>query len=286
MEILVNHEPLDFTLENESSVGEVVDGLSAWLRDGNFAITGLNVDATDYLVGERSTWETINLSDVGRIDVEALPLSNVQRTTLQALDEYLEIVEGCIVSGNASALADATAELPFVRERMGTYFPALIGVDGQAHLLASLSSEIRAVSATAMEAELMEIAALRSLVAARIREFDAPEKELAGTLRALAAALPALQEIPVLLQTGKQKAAMDAVVALTELLDKSVRLTPLVEAANADSSASAAVRTATQQLSPFLVELSGALESGDTVLVGDLLEYEISPILQTLAREA
>jgi hypothetical protein len=287
MEILVNEEPLDYTLERESSLGDVIDGLTEWLQDGQFAITGIDVDRTPVQVGDRSTWEDISIESVGQLRVEALPLSRVDQTTLAAVDEYFQILDNCIRTGNGDALADAATELPFVRERLATYFPQLADSTGHVPVLSDLENEQQPVPD--LEARtagfLHEIASVRAIVQTRMREYDSPSQELTATLQALRAALPGLTEIPVWLQTNRQKDAMTSVVALTELLGKAVRLTPLVEAETSDSSTATAVRTAARELGPFLVELSEALESGDTVLVGDLLEYEVAPILQRLVEQ-
>ena len=287
MEILVNQEPLDFTLESESSLGEVVDGLSAWLHDGNFAITGINVDTTSYPVGDRSTWESIQLADVSKLNVEALPLWSIDRTTIEALAEYFGILGSCLESDNAEALSDAAAELPYVRARIAAFFPGLADESGDVPVLAFLDAAGAETAVRAHKTDLLEeIRRYQALLSSRIREYDAPGGELSACLTAIGAALPALTEIPVMLQTGKQRTALDAVVALTELLDKAVRLTPLVEDREESPEAAAAVRVAAQALGPFLKELSDALESADTILVGDLLEYEIAPILRTLSGHA
>lgn len=286
MEILVNREPLDFRLENESSVGEVVDGLADWLSSGSFAITSIDVNAESYAIHDRSSWESISVDDVEELSVEALPLNRVDHTTIVALDEYCSLLRGALETGEDEALAELVAELPYVRARLVQFFPPLADRNGAADILTDPDLERAHPPAEPARTRLIdEIDALRTIIAAREREYRDPVRELALTLGHLSASRDALVEVPVQLQTGHQQAAMQTVVTVTELLSRLVRLIPLVESA-ANGPASGidiqGVRRFSEELGPLLSELSEAFEVEDTVLIGDLLEYEVAPRLEQL----
>lgn len=283
MEILVNKEPLDFTLESESSIGEVVDGLAEWLKGSQFAITGIDIDALPQPLGLRDRWADIAIDDVSQLSIEALPYTRVDWTTAKALDEYFAILQECIREERHAAFADAAGELPYVRQQLAKLFPELPGIDDPASILRiALDPSGSPVFPKDTNTILLEISSMRSILGARIREFEDPRGELRATLATLATVIPGLEEIPVELQTGKASEALGKVVALTELLGRAVRLTPLAEE-DGEETQGAAVRETARELGPFLNELSDALESGDTVLVGDLIEYEIAPVLLRLS---
>ena len=44
MQILLNDEPIDVTLEAEETIGEVIDALADWLAESQCTITGITVD--------------------------------------------------------------------------------------------------------------------------------------------------------------------------------------------------------------------------------------------------
>lgn len=286
MEILVNREPLDFRLENESSVGEVVDGLADWLSSGRFAITSLDVNATPYAIHDRSAWEDISVDEVDELRVEALPLNRVDHTTIVALDEYCSLLREALEKGAAEPLGELVAELPYVRARLVQFFPSLAGADDNPDLLDDTDLEHANLPPEPVRRQLIEeIDALRTILASREREYRDPNRELALTLGQLSASRDALVEVPVQLQTGHQQAAMQTVVTVTELLSRLMRLIPLVESAAADDSVGIdirGVRGFAEELAPLLVELSEAFEAQDTVLIGDLLEYEVAPRFEQL----
>lgn len=286
MDILVNREPLDFRLENESSVGEVVDGLADWLSSGSFAITSIDVDATSYAIHDRSSWESISIDEVDELSVQALPLNRVDHTTIVALDEYCSLVKEALETSATEALGELVAELPYVRARLVQFFPSLAGGESSNGLLEDPDLEqARLPAEPARRLLVEEIDALRTILAAREREYRDPVRELALTLGQLSAHRDALVEVPVQLQTGHQQAAMQTVVTITELLSRLMRLIPLVESAAADDSLGvdiAGVRGFAEELAPLLAELAEAFETQDTVLIGDLLEYEVAPRLERL----
>ncbi|MFP4113344.1 MAG: hypothetical protein ACOC2Y_04370 [Spirochaetota bacterium] len=286
MEILVNHEPLDFKLENESSVGEIVDGLAHWLSAGRFAITAIDVNATSYALHDRESWADIQIDDVDRLAVEALPLTDVDHATLVALEEYFSILAECLETRNELPLGELVRELPYVRARLTQFFPALASEDGETSVLLDDRLEQGKMphpeNARSLSAEVNDI---RTIIRSREREYREPARELALTLGHLSATRPALIEVPVQLQTGKEQEAMQTVVTLTELLTRVVRLVPLVERSEDDADINVeGVRRFAEELLPHLIELKDALEIQDTVLIGDLLEYEVAPRLEALHR--
>ena len=284
MQILVNRERIDFSLEDESSVGEVVDELAEWLRSGRFAITSLDIDEAAFAIHERAAWEHIGIEDVHELSIEALPLDIADHATLIALDEYLGMLSFALERRETGALPELAEELPFVRARIAQFFPSLLDDDGTLPLL--MNTELgggRMPTPATAEAVLSELADLRAIIVGREREYRLPCQELALTLGQLTASIPSLVEVPVQLQTGKESAAMQTIIRLTELLTRVVRLVPLAEQAPDTQDVDlSGVRSFAQDIGPHLLELKDALEAQDTVLIGDLLEYEIAPRLERL----
>jgi hypothetical protein len=97
--------------------------------------------------------------------------------------------------------------------------------------------------------------------------------------------IPVLQEIPVLLQTGKDLAVMEAINKCSTDLHNLYQLIPLlsITGLTADPEIDGiALRDYPGELSPILKDLLEALEKKDTILVGDLSEYELAPRIEKL----
>jgi hypothetical protein len=90
-----------------------------------------------------------------------------------------------------------------------------------------------------------------------------------------------LKELPVLLQTGKDERAMKAVLFFIEIFNKVIRIVPELEHEGLDTDKlSIDGETIPQFYNSFnevLRKLSTAFENKDSVLIGDLAEYEVAP---------
>ena len=117
---------------------------------------------------------------------------------------------------------------------------------------------------------------MRAALDSRIADATHPKEALARCASRIRSLLGSLTEVSVLLQTGRDKAAMDIVIgfsdAVQELLDLMPFLSPNAERGRLIG-----------ELTPFLRDLVSAFDVKDTVMIGDLLEYEISPRMERLA---
>ena len=89
--------------------------------------------------------------------------------------------------------------------------------------------------------------------------------------------LPQLDTIPQLLQSGKKKEAMEAIFKVSTLVGYMITIIPFLEAAR-----SGEVRTQVEALTVDLNNLYDSISNDDTVLTGDLIEYEIRDKLEQL----
>lgn len=95
-----------------------------------------------------------------------------------------------------------------------------------------------------------------------------------------------LGNIPVQLQTGKDLDALNAINFFSEELQSLHKLLPLLLLAFPGKEPYYVGETPLvpfiSEMTPFLQEFLGGLSSKDTVLVGDLAEYELAPRLERL----
>ncbi|HSV91854.1 MAG TPA: hypothetical protein VLH81_02210, partial [Desulfobacterales bacterium] len=116
---------------------------------------------------------------------------------------------------------------------------------------------------------------LAGLLAEHVTRVADPSAAIAGSAAAVARLLPGLAGIAVQLQTGRDREAMAVV---TDLCDAVQRLLPLVAFLPRDPGRERLVA----ELNTALRDLLAAFEAKDTVLIGDLAEYEVAPRLAGL----
>ena len=116
---------------------------------------------------------------------------------------------------------------------------------------------------------------LRGELSRRIADAAQPREALARRMSDLRARVAQLPEVSVLLQTGKDKAAMEIVIGFTDTVQSLLALVPFLPP-DAERGRTVA------ELTPVLRDLVAAFDAKDSVLIGDLLEYEIAPRVERL----
>lgn len=270
MRILVNEQELDVTLQNEQTVGEVFGQLEQWLADSGMSISRIEMDDNDVSGLAREQWESKPVDDVDQIELEAALPAERDPQSLVTLIEYFELLARNLEERNLTALNDVLGEFPYIRNSIDRVM-RLSG--SSAAILEPIEELIEAVDRsddgtlpdTVCEHALKRTNNVLTQLQSRLSEIVRPEQELSVTKSLLSEQLPGVSEVAILLQQGRDQEAMARIARFTELVAKYTRLNPDV---------------GSNDLLEPLNELLGAFNSSDTVLIGDLLEYEIVPMIE------
>ncbi len=293
MKININGNPLDFTLEDEKTLQEVYRGIENWLGQSRLAITGLSVDKENCPLSQLHEWKDLPLEGIEQISIEAQGLTEIQVGRLQTLLEYFQMLRRGIENTPPGDLKEILQEFSYVEEGFG----ALLGEKtcGPDSLLASLRESLEETGATSAglvpEDQKKRVIGLiepvLSLLQERIKEYLHPRREIESVGYLLQNLLPQISEVSLLLQNGEDKKAMNLVIHFTELFSKLLRLLSIIQQdhmtepsqAPKDKSPIAAFQA---EMNQILEELIEAFHAEDTVLIGDLLEYEVVPKMESL----
>ena len=294
MEITVNSETIDYTLENEKSLGDVVRGIETWLNNAHLVITSMKVGLRDLTAEPEPEWAAIPLDDVPRLDITARLYNEVQISQLELMQRYLDNLRSAVASGAAEEL-DATMQgfediVGAMRETLDINAMTRAGrglQDLHKLLTGSSAEEVNAWPTGIKEKVIRVLADLSEGVRLRRREMERPVETLHSTAEELRRSAFELEEVSVLLQQNEDEKAMSYVVRFSELVGSIVRMVSLLadtEEVSLDdlTIGEKSVRSFLESFNGILKELVEAFTTRDTVLIGDLLEYEISPRLESL----
>ena len=278
MKILVNDEAIDFTLQGEEKLGEIIPPLRDWLAASDYSISSLSVDGKPIELDKRDQWEEIDLNGIETLTVSASSLVQEQLDGVETAMEFLVLLRRIIEAGDQERLAEALMEYNYLREALPTFLSSRYEEGTQMrNYFDELLDRTGAIKGTLpSEGEerrelLRGVDSLISLLEARAREIVQPVEEFLSIARAVAGSLESIEEVPVLLQTGEGANAMRRLAGFTGLVERLVRLYPLWAEENDGKEADF------EELNEVLAELIQALGDEDSVLVGDLVEYEIVP---------
>jgi hypothetical protein len=281
--LTINGDQVSYSLENEKTLGEVVRGVQQWLAAAGFHVTAVHADARDLLQAEPQGWDATAVGSVQQLDVQAHHTGDMRLEHWRTVGTWLDMLGkelGKVEEKQADAIEELLADLPETITGIGAN-PFMPRASDAVERFAALFSGQGAVQVRAWPAERVReasasVAELKKSLAARIADATNPGAALArcsARIRALQGELP---EVSVLLQTGRDKPAMDIVIAFSDAVQALLDLLPFLPP---DGERGRLIA----ELTPFLRDLVAAFDVKDTVLIGDLLEYEIAPRMERLA---
>ncbi|MBN2050830.1 MAG: hypothetical protein JW760_10330 [Spirochaetales bacterium] len=291
MEIRLNREPLDITMEDEKVLSDVVDELYRLIQDAGFHISRIQHNGEELIPEEKTSWADLPLEHVGVLDIEAKTLREATFEHLNTVRQYISMVRGAFLKENTPLLTDLSIDYPSVRDSLdplissqGPGNPLAEILDEQIHRFNVFSDQPLYKDSDSL-IELLN--SLLTLLAERMREISSPAEELKKSSEALKAMLGSLRDVSLLLQTGKDREAMALVLSCIELVSKIIRLYPLILDESGISPdtltvGESSIKDFYSDFNATMEELIQAFQVNDSVLIGDLLEYEVAPRLESL----
>ncbi len=283
MQITINDEIIDYTLESERELGEVVDGISTWLNQAGLTIRSIKRDSSEIELTAKTEWRDESLDDISQLEIEAVTPWELFQEKLATVTEYFNLIETSLDDDTAAA-ANLLEESPAVAKILSECVHPELGerfgreVDGL-----SEQSQIEH-----RKEELRELVKnLRVIAAERLRETVDPRGEFESLLPGISESIDEITEVSVLMQTGKESEAMGYVLRFVEKAEKLMRLIGIIrelKLADPDSITvgEKSISEYHGELNRLLSDLMDAVRSGDSITIGDLLEYEIAPRFEDL----
>ena len=266
MKITINSVAADIQPETEKNVGEILCALDTWLAGTGHRLSGISID------GETVSADSMEAC-FGR-DIETIDTLDISTSAI--LDLYAESLAHTMEDIAAYEAAGFEEKSLFAGEWQHS---------PQALLLAEQSPDLHdwAVKAFSGEGRLQ---AFRLIVEERFHELQDPAAEMSKTGSLVGEVCARLEELSLDIQTGKDARAAETVRTFSGVTEKVFRVFnvlrmkgfPVEQAAVENTSISAYIG----EFSTALRELLAAYEQHDTVLVGDLAEYEMAPRLRNL----
>jgi hypothetical protein len=258
MDIRINGNLADITIETERTVGDVLSGLDAWLNGSGHTMSGLRVDGNLITADGCTGVFDRDLSKIGSLDILTSPRPVL---TLEALH-------------NARQLCETFAEAAFneqVQVRSAWEASA-----ASAFLSAEMPDIADCISRT-VQGEGLQVKQLCILIDERIREITDPSLEIQNMDALVSGIVQRLEDLPLDTQTGKDGRAAETVSLFSNIAEKLFRL--LLQLKSQGETENLPAQDFLEDFSTALKELLAAYEAKDSVLIGDLAEYELAPRL-------
>lgn len=298
MKLFINDNPVDIQLQDEETVYDVIKQLDSWLSEQGHALISLAIDGQTVDLADQG-WRGTAPGQVGTIHIEAPNLHQLRLANLGALNHYAETLNAALLDlshgqNTLPAVLQALKAYPSVQPALSYLTENLTGTGVPDDPVCQETDRVfgacfqadGSFNAAALPALAKQVHALAVLSADRINEASQPVHEAHTTAAILVELIPRLGMVSTNLLTNKTKEAFDTILQFSELLGKLLRLFWLMLEIRAPGQPAPYSRTDLQEwamlINQCLHQVTEALDSQDTVLLGDLLEYELPQHIEKL----
>jgi hypothetical protein len=287
MDIRINGEAVDVTLESEQTLGAILSGIESWLGSSEFRVNGLEIDGETIPGNDLPNAFYRDLQGIQTIDIR---VCSRQELMLEALTDAR-----CYLT----ALTNSPSDLPALVDNgfngSGSSLVESWKNSAAASFLSVESPEIHKIVDALLVQNGPEIysdagrggdgisaSLVLSLIDERIREIGDPVGEFVRIESLIAGISERLEELPLDIQTGKDGRAVETVTLFSNAAEKLFRLHFIFQSRGKfiDTIDSVPVHDFFEDFNTALKELLAAFTGKDSVLVGDLAEYELAPRLR------
>ncbi len=299
MEIAVNNEKIDFTLENERTLGEVIAAVEAWLNKSNLVAASIYLVLRDSDKQERDlieepeeNWSGTPIGRIERLVITARLVMEIQFSNIQTVLSYLDLLKSAVEKRDQSKIEDLLQGREDTFKSLNLIYTSSLNpsslqeINDLRSLLEGANAEtILAWPDGVRKRALDIIEVLDGMLSTRLDEMINPFTVLASSIKELELASNEIKDVSVLLQTGQEQKAMAAIIEFADLSQRLLRVLSSLEESSHISLKE--LKIGEERASSFfadfngiLRELLGAFDTKDTVLIGDLLEYEVAPRIE------
>ena len=289
MNITINEQAIDYTLENERNLGEVLTGIREWLGNSGYKVSSIEYDGTTVIPGgdDGMNWQQTSVDQIANLDITVLSATEQYGQDLFTIHQYISLLQRAISAENHELIKDLKGELPYIVNNID----AVMGSTNEYGRILEKLVEESGIFQGELKPTVQQLQSylqnLLILLQSRLSEVTQPLTELRATAESLRTLVPQLMDVSVNLQTGKDKAAMDSVIEFTEISEKLIRLYRILQNLGIADVSTTQIegqdfKSFYAELNDIFHELEDAFNSRDSVLIGDLLEYEIAPRTERL----
>jgi hypothetical protein len=292
VKIYLNNQELNYALENEKTVIDVVDSIENWLKQSQMMIVQLDLDGKNYTYDEIKKNQNLKLDAVKKMDIQVKPIQEFNLYQISKLLAYFQELNNCIEKRDSGGIEQKLKDFNSICAELAT----ILGVHSTGNSYSEIDplTKIFAGTTSGMidswtalnrkEASGVLFAVISKLKLLK-NEIENPVPILAEVMEKLSIAKQNISQVSVLLQTGKDREAMQAIVNFSELTQSLLRILSHAQFAPLLQDISFKEKSYTEFYTDFnmhLHEIITAFEKKDYVLLGDLLEYEIAPAIEEI----
>jgi hypothetical protein len=263
MEIFINEKNANIILDTEKTLADVLAGLDMWISPTGNRMRSLSIDGTDP-GDDLPAFFDKNVNEIKRLDVTICTWSELAIEALSELLGFCSLYERAAYEERQSLVNE------WIKSAAARFLDSDINDIGRLALLCFDGNGLSAQE-------------LSFLIEERLREVINPFHEISSCETLVQNIVDRMQELPLDVQTGKDRRAAETIQHFSGICEKLFRLYFILNCAGLSPDSFSLdglpARDFINDFESAIKELITAYENRDIVLAGDIAEYELAPRL-------
>lgn len=295
MDIYIMGNKIDYTIEHEKTVKDVIDSISEIVNGYGHSITELRIDGKLFSIDDPSL-EKIEISEVNNLEIETASFFEISSSLVYSLIPYLKtlkkhiqennidfstfeqakswIVEVLITSINILFQSDKKSEISTKRNEIVRYFSNfsyknLEDTNKKLELISKIDEALEMIN------EIVKV--LEKISEEGNVFFDTTiDNNISELLRLI-------DDIPVKLQLGKDKEALEEIYEFSEIfIDVVDFINSAINIYSSKDLKSKVDLSKFDTINKVIESIIESISNKDYVLASDLMTYELKPLVEEL----
>ncbi len=317
MEIFVNNEKLNFQLENEKNLREVLDAINEWLFQHGKVVDQIVINEKVFN-DDMEALENVLLEDVNVLRLTIIDIDVLVRNSLAEIQNYISGMKEIIsvkekfTEDQINKIINGIRWITKILEKCDklykysknfkdkefNYIAEVHGLEKSIYILEKFIKKgqmdkciefLNSNFIALLEKWVKGIDKLIDFSVGFKKGIAVNRKKVANQIYNIITKIPDMLKLievtAVDLQSGAEKEAMKNIQILTGILESIVGLLQVIKSTfsldyNNIYYENKSIEEFNKELKEILNEMVSALENKDTVLIADLIEYELSPRLE------
>jgi len=325
MEIYINNERTDFELENENNSLEIINAISDFAVKSNpqHFITNIMINNKEYSFADEDKLKELTIDLIKKIEIETGDIYQITRLSMDQIEKFLILLKNIFIKKEWDNVLDKIDNslnwmnegiLQIIKifdhkeENFKDEKTNFINLSNDlSEIIKNLNKDNFLENTKISEESIDKISKMLDILSKikkwLVYSYRVPDRQFVVNninklIFDIENIVTKLENVPMLFQTGEDKEAMTIIQNLTNILEESIGLFVLFKESfklHMDKYTVKEVHFEDffKTVTEYLKELMESIQNNDSVVVGDLLEYEFLPnileiknTLQKIKKEA
>jgi|GEM_PF-3811037 len=273
MKIFINEVELDYSLEEEKNIKDIINSIENHFKEFGFFIKDIELNGSLYKD------ENISLNEIDTLNFNLEPILQYLFYKAEIIYNYFSILENSLnhylkFNENFDIFKDNLKEFDIIMDAINNIFEV-----NNNEIIDDLSFDNKET----LDKDIIKLSRIiennKKIFENILKELKEPFVEFKQSLLNLINSSHLLEELSYNFQSGAKDKGFLTVYALVQMMKKINKLYTYIIW---DNSNNEKIDQYMKEFNNIFNELSEAVDLKDTVLISDLIEYEIFPIIKDL----